>query len=30
MALLRWMHLRKLVPLAELLEQLRGGGPLAP
>ena len=26
MVLLRWMHLRKLVPLAELLEQLGGGG----
>jgi DNA polymerase-3 subunit gamma/tau len=25
MALLRWMHLRKLVPLADLLEQLGGG-----
>jgi len=25
MALLRWMHLRKLVPLAELMEQLGGG-----
>jgi DNA polymerase-3 subunit gamma/tau len=31
MALLRWMHLRKLVPLAELLEQLgSGGGRLQP
>jgi DNA polymerase-3 subunit gamma/tau len=29
MALLRWMHLRKLVPLAELMEQL-GGGRAAP
>jgi DNA polymerase-3 subunit gamma/tau len=28
MALLRWMHLRKLVPLAELMEQMGpGGGP---
>jgi DNA polymerase-3 subunit gamma/tau len=26
MALLRWMHLRKLVPLAELMEQMGGGG----
>jgi len=26
MALLRWMHLRKLVPLADLMEQLGGGG----
>jgi DNA polymerase-3 subunit gamma/tau len=26
MVLLRWMHLRKLVPLADLLEQLGGGG----
>ena len=26
MALLRWMHLRKLVPLADLLEQLGGAG----
>ena len=25
MVLLRWMHLRKLVPLAELMEQLAGG-----
>ena len=25
MALLRWMHLRKLVPLADLMEQLGGG-----
>jgi DNA polymerase-3 subunit gamma/tau len=29
MVLLRWMHLRKLVPLTELLEQL-GGGAVAP
>jgi DNA polymerase III subunit gamma/tau len=29
MALLRWMHLRKLVPLSELLDQL-GGAPSAP
>jgi DNA polymerase-3 subunit gamma/tau len=26
MVLLRWMHLRKLVPLADLLENLRGAG----
>ena len=26
MALLRWMHVRKLVPLADLMEQLGGGG----
>ena len=26
MILLRWMHLRKLVPLSELLEQMGGGG----
>ena len=26
MALLRWMHLRKLVPLEDLLDQLGGGG----
>jgi DNA polymerase-3 subunit gamma/tau len=26
MVLLRWMHLRKLVPLTELMEQLGGGG----
>jgi DNA polymerase-3 subunit gamma/tau len=26
MTVLRWMHLRKLVPLAELLEQMGGGG----
>jgi DNA polymerase-3 subunit gamma/tau len=26
MALLRWMHLRKLVPLTDLMEQLGGGG----
>ena len=31
MALLRWVHLRKLVPLAALLESLSGGGlPAAP
>ena len=31
MALLKWIHLRKLVPLADLIEQLRaqGGGPAA-
>ena len=27
MALLRWMHLRKLVPLTELIEQLKSGRP---
>ncbi len=27
MVLLRWMHLRRLVPLADLIEQLGGGGP---
>jgi DNA polymerase-3 subunit gamma/tau len=27
MALLRWMHVRRLVPLADLMEQLGGGGP---
>ena len=26
MALLRWMHLRKLVPLSELMEQMGGSG----
>lgn len=30
MALLRWMHLRKLVPLTDLIEQLSGGGGLTP
>ncbi len=30
MALLRWIHLRKLVPLADLIEQLRQGGSLPP
>jgi DNA polymerase-3 subunit gamma/tau len=30
MVLLRWMHLRKLVPLAELMEQLGGGGAATP
>jgi DNA polymerase III subunit gamma/tau len=30
MVLLRWMHLRKLVPLAELMEQLGGGGATRP
>ena len=30
MALLKWMHLRKLVPLADLLEQLGAGGTLPP
>lgn len=27
MALLRWIHLRKLVPLADLIEQMKGGAP---
>ena len=27
MLLLRWMHLRRLVPLSDLIEQLGGGGP---
>ena len=26
MALLRWLHLRKLVPLTELIEQMKSGG----
>jgi DNA polymerase III subunit gamma/tau len=26
MALLRWIHLRKLVPLSDLIEQMKGGG----
>ena len=30
MVLLRWMHLRKLVPLTELMEQIGGGGSSAP
>ena len=30
MALLRWMHLRKLVPLADLIEQLQQSGSLPP
>jgi len=30
MALLRWIHLRKLMPLAELIERLEGGAPFAP
>jgi DNA polymerase-3 subunit gamma/tau len=30
MVLLRWMHLRKLVPLTDLLEQLGGRAPTAP
>ena len=30
MVLLRWMYLRKLVPLTDLLEQLGGGGTKAP
>jgi DNA polymerase-3 subunit gamma/tau len=30
MALLRWMHLRKLVPLTELMEQLKSGRPAPP
>jgi DNA polymerase-3 subunit gamma/tau len=29
MALLRWIHLRKLVPLADLIERLEGGAPLS-
>jgi DNA polymerase-3 subunit gamma/tau len=29
MALLRWLHLRKLVPLTDLIEQMKGGGPQA-
>src|SRR6187549_106812 len=27
MALLRWLHLRKLVPLTDLIEQMKAGGP---
>ncbi len=27
MALLRWLHLRKLVPLTDLIEQMKSGGP---
>jgi DNA polymerase-3 subunit gamma/tau len=30
MALLRWIHLRKLTPLADLIERLENGAPLAP
>ena len=30
MVLLRWMHLRKLVPLADLLDQMGGGGSSRP
>jgi DNA polymerase-3 subunit gamma/tau len=30
MALLRWVHLRKLTPLADLIKQVEGGGPVAP
>ena len=30
MALLRWMHARKLVPLADLIESVQQGRPLAP
>jgi DNA polymerase III subunit gamma/tau len=30
MALLRWIHLRKLVPLTDLIKQLEGGAPRAP
>jgi DNA polymerase-3 subunit gamma/tau len=30
MSLLRWIHLRKLVPLADLLARLEGGKPFAP
>jgi len=29
MALLRWIHLRKLIPLEQLIERLEGGAPLA-
>jgi DNA polymerase III subunit gamma/tau len=29
MALLRWIHLRKLAPLSELIDRLESGGPLA-
>src|SRR3954470_17201127 len=29
MALLRWIHLRKLVPLGDLIKQMEGGGPAA-
>ena len=28
MALLRWLHLRKLVPLTDLIEQIKGGAPV--
>ncbi|HEX9365570.1 MAG TPA: DNA polymerase III subunit gamma/tau, partial [Vicinamibacterales bacterium] len=28
MALLRWLHLRKLVPLTDLIEQMKTGGPV--
>ncbi len=28
MALIRWMHLRKLVPLVELIDRLQSGGPI--
>jgi DNA polymerase III subunit gamma/tau len=30
MGLLRWLHLRKLLPLAEVIETLQRGGPLPP
>jgi DNA polymerase III subunit gamma/tau len=30
MALLRWLHLRKLVPLTDLIEQMKGGAPASP
>jgi DNA polymerase III gamma/tau subunit len=30
MTVLRWMHLRKLVPLVELIEEMRGGAPPRP
>ena len=30
MALLRWLHLRKLVPLTDLIEQMKGGGTRRP
>jgi DNA polymerase III subunit gamma/tau len=30
MALLKWLHLRKLVPLTDLIEQMKGGAPAGP
>ena len=30
MALLRWIHLRKLTPLSDLIERLEGAGPIPP